>query len=147
MSIALTILEIGASDLLAVLKYKSSKSGKKWPIFGLMSLFVFTAVATKRGWEPLVGGFGADSMHMLLLKTHPIWVRFSEAAERQSQKRAIFHFFQKNGKNRFLQVTKVDRSQQPGEIWSSNLSHRHLTKMHCSHLENLGKIQFFLGEQ
>ena len=107
MSLVLTILEIGASDLLAVLKYKSSKSGKKWPIFGLMSLFVFTAVATKRGWEPLVGEFGADSMHMLLLKTHPIWVRFSEAAEPQSQKRAIFNFFQKTEKIDFYKLQKL----------------------------------------
>ena len=32
---------------------------------------------------------------MPYLKTHPIWMRFSEAADGQSEKRAIFHLFQK----------------------------------------------------
>ena len=64
-------------------------------------------MASGRSWEPPVCGFAAHSMHMLLLKTYPIWVRFSEATERQSQKRAILHFFQKTEKIDFYKLQKL----------------------------------------
>jgi hypothetical protein len=95
LSLALTFPETGASDLLNLPKNKSSKSGQKWLIFGPKSFLGFLAEASGRGWEPLLGIFAAHNMHMLLLKTNPIWVKFSEATERQSQKRAIFHLKKK----------------------------------------------------
>jgi hypothetical protein len=59
---------------------------------------------------------------------------------------SIFHCFFKNAKFGFLQVTKVTQSQERGEIWSSHLSHRYLTKMHCSHLI-VTITRSFLGER
>jgi len=134
LSLALTILETGTSDPLAVPKYKVSKMVKNGQ-FLVPSPFWPFREASRRGWEPLVGRFVAHNMHMLLRKTHPVWTRFSDASDGRKEKRAIFHFLFKFEKNRFLQVTKVDRSQQRGEILEPHLSHRHITKMPCSHLQ------------
>src|SRR6185312_6278021 len=111
---------------------KKFKKCQKRAIFGPKSFTAFSAEASRSGWDTRVGGFAAHNMHMLLPKTHPVWFRFSEAANGQIEKRAIFTFFQKV-KNRFLQVTKVDRSPQRREILGPNLSHQHITKMRCSH--------------
>ena len=58
-------------------------------------------------------------------------------------KKSNFSLFSKSEKNRFLQVTKVDLSLQCGKILRPNLSHRHLTKMHCCHLNIFGKFHLF----
>jgi hypothetical protein len=82
----------------------TNESGKKWPIFGPKSFLAFSAVASKRGWEPLVREFAAHNLHMPLLKTYPSWVRFSEDAERQSPKKAIFTCLEKNEKINFYKL-------------------------------------------
>ena len=86
---------------------KKFKKCQKRAIFGPKSFTAFSAEASRRGWEPRVGEFAAHNMHMLLPKTHPVWFRFSEAANGQIEKRAIFTFFQKVKKIDFYKSQKL----------------------------------------
>ena len=86
---------------------KKFKKCQKRAIFGPKSFTAFSAEASRSGWEPRVGGFAAHNMHMLLPKTHPVWFRFSEAANGQIEKRAIFTFFQKVKKIDFYKSQKL----------------------------------------
>jgi hypothetical protein len=67
--------------------------------------------------------------------------RIYRATKQKNREKSLFS---KIEKNRFLQSTKVDRSLQRGEILGPNLSHRHKTKMHCSHLNIFSKVALFL---
>jgi len=121
LSLALPILETEASDPLTVLIQKVVPS--------------FSAEASRSGWDPRVGGFAAHNMHILLPKTHPVWFRFSEAANGQIEKRAIFTFFQKVKKIDFYKSQKLIDLSNAEISWAQFKSYRHITKMHCSHLE------------
>jgi len=78
----------------------------------------------KGGCEVLVYGFGTHIVYMPVPKPYPIWTRIFDVAERRSKK-IKKKFLQKNEKNRFFQVTKLDRSQQAETIRGPNLSHQH----------------------
>ena len=58
-------------------------------------------------------------------------------------KKSNFSLFSKNEKYRFLQVTKVDRSQQRRELRRSRWNHQYLTKMHCSHFNISWRLGLF----
>src|SRR6185312_5436359 len=97
---------------------KKFKKCQKRAIFGPKSFTAFSAEASRSGWEPLVGGLAAHDMHMLLPKTHPVWFRFSEAANGQIEKRAILTFFQKVKKSiynsqKLIDLSNAERSWGP----------------------------------
>ncbi len=75
-------------------------------IFDPISDLVFLTETRKRGWELLVGGFGARVVFMTLPKPYPISTWISEVAERQSKKIEKINFCKKTQKIDFFKLQK-----------------------------------------
>src|SRR6185312_13564859 len=74
---------------------KKFKKCQKRAIFGPKSFTAFSAEASRSGWEPLVGGFAAHNLHMLLPKLIPFGSGFRKLLTLKSKKERFSCFFKK----------------------------------------------------